>query len=143
MWAVKYFRPYLFGKEFDLESDHQPLKWLMTKYTGKDINPRLQRWLISLGEYNFSFEYIKGKTNSIADFLSRIKNDEIYHGEEEIYLEEASEIQEEQSDNDIASLEVQTVHSQEEDLSYNVPILEAVVNRFKTQIILIKEKNEQ
>lgn len=39
VWAVQYYRPYLFGGEFDLESDHQPLKWLMTKYTGKDINP--------------------------------------------------------------------------------------------------------
>lgn len=44
---------------------------------------RLQRWLINLGEYNFTIDYIKGKNNFIADFLSRIKDDEINHWEVE------------------------------------------------------------
>lgn len=43
VWGTKYFRRYLFGKDFDLKTDHQPIKWLQTKYTAKDINPRLQR----------------------------------------------------------------------------------------------------
>lgn len=72
VWGVRYFRPYLFGREFELQTDHQPIKWLHAKHNGKDINPRLQRWLIQLGEYNIKFEYIKGKENKIADFLSRI-----------------------------------------------------------------------
>lgn len=131
VWAVKYFRPYVFGRQFNLESDHQPLKWLMTKYTGKDISPRLQRWLVNLGEYNFSLEYIKGKTNNIADFLSRVKNYEINAQIESIHGDE---------DNNSMSVEIETVHSQEQNLGFEVPILDTVVNRFKTQIIITQEK---
>lgn len=114
----------------------------------ENINPRLQRWLINLGEYNFTIDYIKGKNNFISDFLSRIKDDEINHWEDEENTGEDIEIEQPDCENSIhdehenASIEVQTVHSQEEDLGYNIPILETVVNRFKVQIILIKEKRE-
>lgn len=72
VWAVKYDRPYFFGKEFDLYTDHQPLTWLHKK-----LGPRLQRWLLSLGEYNINIDYIKGKENKVADFLSRISQENI------------------------------------------------------------------
>lgn len=75
VWAVKYFRPYIFGKEFDLLTDHQPIKWLHVKHSGKDINPRIQRWLVQLGEYNMKIDYIKGNDNKVADFLSRINTE--------------------------------------------------------------------
>lgn len=75
VWGVKYFRPYTFGKEFDLLTDHQPIKWLQSKHSGKDINPRLQRWLIQLGEYNMKVDFIKGRDNKVADFLSRINSE--------------------------------------------------------------------
>lgn len=29
VWAKTHFRSYLFGKQFTLVTDHQPLKWLM------------------------------------------------------------------------------------------------------------------
>jgi len=37
VWAVAHFRCYLFGTQFTLITDHQPLKWLMEsdKLTGK------------------------------------------------------------------------------------------------------------
>jgi hypothetical protein len=37
VWAVTHFRCYLFGTQFTLVTDHQPLKWLMEfdKLTGK------------------------------------------------------------------------------------------------------------
>lgn len=75
IWAIKYFRPYLYGKQFELRTDHQAIKWLHTKYLGKDLNPRLQWWILSLGEHNIKIEYLKGKENQIADFLSRINTD--------------------------------------------------------------------
>ncbi len=37
VWAVIHFRPYIYGTNFTLYIDHQPIKWLMTnnKFTGK------------------------------------------------------------------------------------------------------------
>ena len=30
VWAVHHFRPYLYGKEFQIRTDHNCLKWLLT-----------------------------------------------------------------------------------------------------------------
>ena len=37
MWGVVHFRKYLFGQSFEIQTDHQPLKWLMStaNLTGK------------------------------------------------------------------------------------------------------------
>ena len=50
VWGVAHFRPYLYGQQFTLMTDHQPLKWLMEmdKLTGK-----LARWALLLHEYDF------------------------------------------------------------------------------------------
>lgn len=77
MWAVKYYKYYLYGREFDLKSDHQPLKWLQKKNCGKDIYLRLQRWLVPLGEYDVIIDYIIDKANKIANFVSRVGSNEI------------------------------------------------------------------
>lgn len=138
VWATKYFRPYVFGKEFDLQTDHQPLKWLHTKHIGKDINPRLQRWLISLGEYNIKIDYIKGKDNRVADFLSRINVDT-----NEINVVEKNREDSNNLGNENDSIEMNTAHSQEENLNDHFPILETVVNRFRTQIILKENKEKE
>lgn len=130
VWSVKYFRPYLYGREFDLHTDHQPLKWLQIKNSARDINPRLQRWLIQLGEYDAKIDYIKGKENKIADFLSRIDVD----------LNEIRNI--EDCDNCNYSTAA-TIHSQCEDLNDHIPILDTVVNRFKIQIILVENKEKE
>jgi len=58
-------------------SDHQPLKLLLIKYNGKELNEILYIWLVKLDEFNIKVSYIKGKDNQVADFLSRISNDEI------------------------------------------------------------------
>lgn len=142
VWAVKYFRPYVYGVEFKLNTDHQAIKWLHTKYLGKDKNPRLQRWILSLGEYKINIEYLKGKYKRIADFLSRINADEQEINE----LTEASSSNEGRDDDSImidqdnVSIN-QTVHSQEEDVGENINILDTVINRFKTQIIIKSDQN--
>ncbi len=50
VWAIIHFRPYLYGTNFTLYTDHQPITWLMTndKHTGK-----LARWALILQEYEF------------------------------------------------------------------------------------------
>eukprot|EP00245_Coleochaete_scutata_P000411 TRINITY_DN1051_c1_g1_i1.p1 TRINITY_DN1051_c1_g1~~TRINITY_DN1051_c1_g1_i1.p1 ORF type:complete len:1227 (+),score=252.29 TRINITY_DN1051_c1_g1_i1:430-3681(+) len=68
VWAVAHFRCYLYGREFTLVTDHQPLRWLMEndKLTGK-----LARWALILQEYDFQVVHRAGVTNQDADGLSR------------------------------------------------------------------------
>lgn len=70
IWAVKYFRPYLYGRQFTIYTDHKPLTWLMSL---KDPNSKLTRWRLRLEEYDYKIVYKKGKYNTNADTLSRIK----------------------------------------------------------------------
>lgn len=59
---------YLLGREFLIETDHFPLQWLNKM---KDQNMRLLRWSLILQEYRFTVTHISGKTNVLADMLSR------------------------------------------------------------------------
>lgn len=67
--AVKNWRHYLFGNQIIVKTDHHALTFL-NKGTG--LNARMVRWAIALGEFDLQIEYIKGKENIAADFLSRI-----------------------------------------------------------------------
>lgn len=69
LYGINQFRPYLYGREFLVITDHKPLQWI---FKTKDSTNRLYRWRIQLAEYNFSIIFQPGKTN-IADGLSRIK----------------------------------------------------------------------
>lgn len=70
VWAVKHFRPYLFGRKFKLITDHRPLTWL---FSVKDPGSRLLRWRLKLEEYQYTIQYKPGKINCNADALSRIR----------------------------------------------------------------------
>jgi hypothetical protein len=68
VWAVKLFRPYLYGRTFEIITDHAALKWLMTR---PNLAGRLHRWSLTLQEYEFDIVYRPGATNVAADALSR------------------------------------------------------------------------
>lgn len=70
IWATKHFRPYLYGRKFYIYTDHRPLAWLNSL---KDPNSKLTRWRLRLQDFDFEIIYKKGKQNSNADALSRIK----------------------------------------------------------------------
>lgn len=70
VWATKYFRPYLFGRKFLIETDHKPLTWL---FSIKEPNSKLVRWRLKLSEFDYEIKYKKGTKNGNADALSRIK----------------------------------------------------------------------
>lgn len=69
VWAVKHFRPYLYGNHFKIQTDHRPLVYL---FNMKDPSSRLMKFRLQLEEYNFTVEYVKGSDNAAADALSRI-----------------------------------------------------------------------
>ena len=74
VWSVQHFRPYLYGREFVIITDHRPLKWLENH---KDLGSRLFRWRLKLSEYTYKIEYKKGKINTNADALSRIQVEDV------------------------------------------------------------------
>lgn len=66
--AVKKFRPYVEGYDFDIYTDHNSLKWLMST---KDLSGRLARWSLKLQPYSFTIYHRKGSQNIVPDSLSR------------------------------------------------------------------------
>ena len=68
VYCVRHFRPYLYGRKFILFTDHQPLIWL---HRVKDPTSRLVRWRLKLSEYEYEIRYQPGKSNKLADALSR------------------------------------------------------------------------
>ena len=52
-----------------IHSDHNPLLYL-TESAPK--SSRLMRWALTLQEYDVGFKYQCGRTNTAADFLSRV-----------------------------------------------------------------------
>ena len=69
VWAVKTFRVYLYGTEFDLVTDHTALKWLLNL---SEPQGRTARWVVQLQEYQFKVLYRRGVAHQNADALSRI-----------------------------------------------------------------------
>jgi hypothetical protein len=50
------------------KTDHKPLVWLQSQAL---LSPRQVRWVMKLQEYDLSIEYLPGKLNAVADYLSR------------------------------------------------------------------------
>lgn len=69
IWSVKQFRPYIYGRKFNIITDHKPLSWM---FGVKDPGARLTRWRLLLEEYDYSVIYKPGVQNTNADALSRI-----------------------------------------------------------------------
>lgn len=70
VWAVKHFRPYLYGRTFIIQTDHKPLIHL---FGMRDPSSRLLKFRLVLEEYDFMIEYIKGMENVPADAMSRLR----------------------------------------------------------------------
>ncbi|GBN81723.1 Retrovirus-related Pol polyprotein from transposon 17.6 [Araneus ventricosus] len=73
VWALNKFRGYIEGYKITVASDHQPLKWLMKL---KSPSGRVARWSLQLQSFNLNLEYIPGKSNVVADMLSRLDYDQ-------------------------------------------------------------------
>lgn len=69
VWACEKFRMYLYGKSFDLVTDHRPLETIFRR-TSKAC-ARIERWVLRLMSFDFRVIYKPGKSN-IADPLSRL-----------------------------------------------------------------------
>ena len=65
---VKYFRHYLYGRQFLIRTDHSSLKWLLNF---KNPEGQVARWMETLASYDMKIEHRPGRLHQNADALSR------------------------------------------------------------------------
>ncbi|UYV73868.1 K02A2.6-like [Cordylochernes scorpioides] len=68
VWALQKLRPYIFGREFKVVTDHSTLTWLANV---RDPCSRLTRWGLKLMEHDFEIVHRAGRKNVAPDALSR------------------------------------------------------------------------
>ena len=69
-WAITdRFHEYLYGGQFDVYTDNNPLTYILTS---AKLDATGQRWVASLANYDFRIFYKSGKTNIEADAHSQI-----------------------------------------------------------------------
>ncbi|KAG6438864.1 hypothetical protein O3G_MSEX000284, partial [Manduca sexta] len=68
VWAISKFRGYIEGLPVTVITDHQALKWLMSL---RSPTGRIARWALQIQAYDITIKYTPGRTNVVADTLSR------------------------------------------------------------------------
>ena len=68
VFALKIWRHYLYGEEFEVYSNHKSLKYIFTQ---RDLNMRQHIWMEFLEDYDFTLQYHPDKANVVADALSQ------------------------------------------------------------------------
>ena len=79
VWGVKRFNQYLFGREFTLITDHQPLMSIFSPQKGVPVTAaaRMQRWALFLGGHQYKIEFRRTGDHANADGLSRLPLNDI------------------------------------------------------------------
>lgn len=107
IWALNALRIYLYGTaKVKIYTDHQPLTYALSS---KNHNAKMKRWKAILEEYDYELHYMPGRSNVVADALSRISQ--------------------------VNSM-TPTEHSDESSSHELVPTVECPINVFKNQLML-------
>ncbi|XP_037566386.1 uncharacterized protein K02A2.6-like [Dermacentor silvarum] len=74
MFGVTKFRKCVWGREFEAITDHKPLLGLLApdKRVPEMRSPRIMRWALMFGAYNYKLMYRPGASIANADGLSRL-----------------------------------------------------------------------
>lgn len=81
VYAVSKFRQYLLSQVFTIVTDHAALLTLTQKPA---LTGRLARWWALLSEFTFNIKHRPGRSNSVADYLSRNTDTADYPNEEAV-----------------------------------------------------------
>ena len=66
--SIEHFHAYLYGRKFQLRTDHAALQWLLHFHCPEG---QVARWIQSLQQYNFTVQHRAGSKHGNADALSR------------------------------------------------------------------------
>ena len=69
--GVEHFHHYIFGKPFEIHTDHQPLVQLSIKPLA-ELSPRLQCLFLRVNQYKYAVKYVRQTRVMIADCLNCI-----------------------------------------------------------------------
>ena len=74
VFGVKKYHQYLYGRPFEIKTDHKPLTYIFHESKGipSMASGRIQRWALMLAAYDYRIRYRQGKANANADALSRL-----------------------------------------------------------------------
>lgn len=86
VFGVRKFHKYLYGRAFNVLTDHQPLTALFDphRHCGAVAIARVHRWLTFLADYRYKITHKPGSAISHADALSRLPLSEGGHDEDTI-----------------------------------------------------------
>ncbi|GJS88946.1 putative reverse transcriptase domain-containing protein [Tanacetum coccineum] len=68
VFALKIWRHYIYGTKTVIYTDHKSLQYIFDQ---KELNMHQRRWIELLSDYECKIKYHPGKTNVVADALSR------------------------------------------------------------------------
>ena len=71
VWATEKWHYFTYGRRIIIRTDHQALKSLLVEGGNANRPLRIHRWTERLRMYDAHIVYINGKTNHVADMLSR------------------------------------------------------------------------
>ena len=69
VWICKQLRQCIWGRKFEIVTDHKPLTWI---FKMNDTSSRIMRLKLKLQEFDYTVEYKKWKENGNSDGLSRM-----------------------------------------------------------------------
>jgi hypothetical protein len=68
-WAIKHFKPYVYGRKFTVVTDHLPLVYM---FRNNIQEGRFAKWISALCGADFNIVYRPGKKHGNCDTLSRV-----------------------------------------------------------------------
>ncbi len=74
VFGIKKFYPYVFGRPFELVTDHKPLLGLLgeARSTSPQASARIRRWSMYLSMFEYVLKFRKTDAHANADALSRL-----------------------------------------------------------------------